>query len=83
RLRADWNCPKHLARFDWAAGPDGAVSVKVFPLDAAGARPLFAATFTPLRWAPAFPFSPQWLHRLGFDSTLVMPPLPPGAAAEL
>lgn len=88
---ANRNCPKHLARFDWAAGADSAVSVKVYPHDTAGggaeagpsATPFFAAFFTPLRWAPAFPSLPQWLHRVGLDTTLVMPPLPRGAAAEL
>ncbi|KAH9888299.1 hypothetical protein F4778DRAFT_755864 [Xylariomycetidae sp. FL2044] len=41
-------------------------------------RPLFQATFLPLRWAPAFPLSLSFLKYVGIDAGLVHPPLPAG-----
>ncbi|KHO00600.1 uncharacterized protein MAM_01378 [Metarhizium album ARSEF 1941] len=91
--RRNWNIPKHLARFDWRFGPNGRVTVKVFPHDTHGdaseatpdAVPFFQATYSPLRLAPAFPFATGWLRYLGLDTKVVMPPLPrgPGAHGEL
>lgn len=87
---ADWNTPKHLARFDWHFGPGGAVTVKVYPHDTHGdaseaqpsAVPFFQATWAPIRFVPAFPFATGWVNRLGLDTTLVMPPLPRGRGSR-
>ncbi|PHH63362.1 hypothetical protein CDD81_6059 [Ophiocordyceps australis] len=91
--RLNWNCPKHLARFVWTPGPNGAMSVSVYPHDAnhsadpletkPSSSPFFQASFSPLRVAPVFPFATRWLSWLGLDTTLVMPPLPAGLAPEL
>lgn len=87
---ADWNTPKHLARFDWHFGPGGAVTVKVYPHDTHGdaseaqpsAVPFFQATWAPIRFVPAFPFATGWVNRLGLNTTLVMPPLPRGQGSR-
>ncbi|KJZ73016.1 hypothetical protein HIM_07588 [Hirsutella minnesotensis 3608] len=88
--RINWGCPKHLARFDWDNKADGSVSVKVFPHDVSGdaseatpsATPFFQATFKTLPYAPSFPFATRWLGMLGFNTTVVMPPLPQGAGSQ-
>lgn len=84
--RLNWSCPKHLARFEWTSGPNDSVGVKVFPHDTGGDAneatpsdvPFFQASFTPVAYAPAFPFATHWLDFLGFNTTVVNPPLPPG-----
>lgn len=43
-------------------------------------EPFFSATFTSVRWCPAFPLSTRYLP---LDTTLVQPPLPAGAEAFL
>ncbi|CAJ2501259.1 Uu.00g041120.m01.CDS01 [Anthostomella pinea] len=88
--RTNWNIPKHLAKFEWGELTDGSTSVKVYPHDTSGDvseaqasdRPLFQATFQPIRWAPRFPFSLSWLKYIGFDASLVQPPLPAGDGAQ-
>ncbi|RDA88717.1 hypothetical protein CP532_4065 [Ophiocordyceps camponoti-leonardi (nom. inval.)] len=95
--RINWGCPKHLARFEWseddAAANDensGAMTVKVFPHDTTGDRseaspspvPFFQASFKPVSYAPRFPFATRWLGLLGFNTTIVMPPLPRGAGSQ-
>ncbi|PFH58720.1 hypothetical protein XA68_13318 [Ophiocordyceps unilateralis] len=88
--RINWGCPKHLARFDWTFQPNGSVSVKVFPHDTTGdvsesspsAVPFFQASFNPLNYAPRFPFATRWLGLLGFNTTIVMPPLPRGSGSQ-
>ncbi|KAK5989015.1 hypothetical protein PT974_10513 [Cladobotryum mycophilum] len=88
--RLNWNVPKHLARFDWQDSPDGSTTVKVFPHDMSGdlnesqasSVPFFQGTFKPMRYAPRFPFATRWVNYLGFDSTLVMPPLPAGSGSQ-
>ncbi|PHH71019.1 hypothetical protein CDD83_5294 [Cordyceps sp. RAO-2017] len=88
--RINWSCPKHLARFEWQTGAHGAVSVQVFPHDTAGdaseaspsAEPFFRASFRPVSYAPAFPFATRWLDYLGFNTTVVMPPLPQGRGSQ-
>lgn len=85
-----WNCPKHLARFDWDNGADGSVSVKVYPHhtsgDAAestpGPRPFFQTTFRPVPYLPAFPLATHWANYLGLETTLAQPPLPAGRGSQ-
>ncbi|KAI8944686.1 hypothetical protein F4801DRAFT_193319 [Xylaria longipes] len=88
--RANWNIPKHLARFEWDDLDGGATGVRVYPHDTTGDSsesrpnnaPLFQATFKPMRWAPSFPFSLSWLQYLGLDPSLVQPPLPAGEGSQ-
>ncbi|KAI1172023.1 hypothetical protein F4777DRAFT_23097 [Nemania sp. FL0916] len=91
--RANWNIPKHLARFEWDESAEGKTSVRVYPHDTArasgnnygtfpgsspGEKPFFQATFQPMRWAPSFPLSFSWMKYVGIDASLVQPPLPDG-----
>lgn len=90
----DWNVPKHLAKFDWTDNSDGSITAKVYPhdtlpTDSASSEsaspdhtPFFQATFKPIRYAPSFPFRTSWINYLGFDTTLVFPPLPEGAGSQ-
>ncbi len=88
---ADWNIPKHLARFEWTDLPTGAVQVKVFPHDTAGdatesqpsRAPFFQTTFKTVPFVPAIPTSTSLYGYLGIDVSLVGPPLPQGPAEEL
>ncbi|KAI1429976.1 hypothetical protein F5Y12DRAFT_709522 [Xylaria sp. FL1777] len=88
--RTNWNIPKHLARFEWEDLDGGAVRVQVYPHDTTGDIseprpcniPLFQATFTPIPWAPSFPFSFSWLRYLGLEACLVHPPLPAGKGSQ-
>ncbi|KAI1122389.1 hypothetical protein F5Y10DRAFT_287226 [Nemania abortiva] len=88
--RTNWNVPKHLARFEFDDLDDGTTVVRVYPHDTTGDIaealpsdvPLFQAKFTPLRWAPSFPFSVSWLQHLGMDPALVQPPLPAGEGSQ-
>lgn len=67
------------------------MSVSVFPHDTnqasdptesrPSANPFFTASFHPIRWLPSFPLSLSLARLLGFDLTLVHPPLPEGCAA--
>ncbi|KAL4724841.1 hypothetical protein ACLX1H_008288 [Fusarium chlamydosporum] len=93
-LAPDWNVPKHLAEFIWTDNSDGSTTVKVHPHDAVATEsgfsesatpdstPFFQATFKPIRYTPSFPFRTSWLKCLGFDTTLVFPPLPEGAGSQ-
>ncbi|KAI9152051.1 acetoacetate decarboxylase (ADC) domain-containing [Paramyrothecium foliicola] len=86
--RKNWNVPKHLAKFDWSTAADGSTSVKVYPHDEASApgytaaeaepspRPWFQATFKPVPLVPAFPLATGWVNYFGFDTRLVLPPVP-------
>ncbi|KAM0458827.1 hypothetical protein ACHAPV_005816 [Trichoderma viride] len=84
--RTNWNVPKHLAKFVWDHHPDGSTTIKIFPHDdplnpdesQPSARPFFQTTFKPMSLVPRFPFATSWADRLGFNTTLVMPPLPSG-----
>lgn len=66
------------------------MTVKVFANDTTGdateasadTKPLFQATFTPLRYLPAIPMSTKWLGYLGVDSRLAQPPLPEGKGSQ-
>ncbi|KAF4446358.1 hypothetical protein F53441_9981 [Fusarium austroafricanum] len=92
--RKNWNVPKHLAKFDWTNDSDGSTTVKVYPhdtlpLDSASTEsaspdptPFFQATFKPMRFAPSFPFRTSWINYFGFDTTLVLPPLPEGSGSQ-
>ncbi|KAI1335595.1 hypothetical protein F5Y15DRAFT_241400 [Xylariaceae sp. FL0016] len=88
--RTNWNIPKHLARFAFDDLRDGSTRVKVFPHDTTGDlsestasdKALFQATFQPIRWAPKFPLSLSLLSYIGFDATLVQPPLPEGQGSQ-
>ncbi|KAI0911838.1 hypothetical protein F4823DRAFT_584382 [Ustulina deusta] len=88
--RANWNIPKHLARFEWEDLGDGTTRVRVYPHDTTGELsepkpcniPLFQATFKPIRWTPGFPFSFSWLRYLGLPACLVQPPLPTGEGSQ-
>ncbi|KAI0187055.1 hypothetical protein EV127DRAFT_513931 [Xylaria flabelliformis] len=80
--RANWNIPKHLARFEWNELPDGKASVKIYPHDTISDRLFFQATFEPVRWAPSFPLSLSWLRYVGISTALVQPPLPDGRHAN-
>ncbi|KAL7947457.1 hypothetical protein V8C42DRAFT_286728 [Trichoderma barbatum] len=84
--RTNWNTPKHLAKFVWDHHPDGSTTIQIFPHDdpanpdesQPSSRPLFTTTFKPMRLVPRFPFATSWVDHLGFNTTLVMPPLPAG-----
>ncbi|PTB62588.1 hypothetical protein BBK36DRAFT_60611 [Trichoderma citrinoviride] len=84
--RTNWNTPKHLARFVWDHHPDGSTTIQIFPHDdprnadesQPSATPLFTTTFKPMPLVPRFPFATSWVDHLGFNTTLVMPPLPAG-----
>ncbi|RGP63331.1 hypothetical protein FSPOR_8699 [Fusarium sporotrichioides] len=92
----DWNVPKHLAEFIWTDNSDGSTTVKVYPNDTApidsssgfsesavpASTPFFQATFKPVGYTPSFPFRTSWLNYLGFDPTLVFPPLPEGTGSQ-
>ncbi|KAF4583242.1 acetoacetate decarboxylase (ADC) domain-containing protein [Ophiocordyceps camponoti-floridani] len=88
--RINWGCPKHLARFDWTTTPDSTTTVKIYPHDTTGdasesspsSTPFFQASFKPVTYAPPFPFATRWLGLLGFNTTLVMPPLPRGHGSQ-
>ncbi|KAG7292787.1 hypothetical protein NEMBOFW57_002830 [Staphylotrichum longicolle] len=45
-------------------------------------KPFFQCTIRPVRLLPSLPVSSAWLRRLGFDFTLVQPPLPEGGRAS-
>lgn len=85
-LLLDWNAPKHLAKFVWDHSPDGSTTIKIYPHDdpsnpdesRPSAVPLFQTTFKPMRLVPRFPYATSWADYLGFNTTLVMPPLPAG-----
>ena len=87
---ADWNIPKHLARFEWDESSQGTTRVRVFTHDSASGsggasaseKPLFQATFQPIRFAPYFPLNVSWTKYVGLDPALVQPPLPEGAGFE-
>ncbi|KAL6822863.1 hypothetical protein J3E69DRAFT_300815 [Trichoderma sp. SZMC 28015] len=84
--RTNWNTPKHLAKFVWDHHPDGSTTIQIFPHDdpsnldesQPSPRPFFATTFKPMSLLPRFPFATSWVDHLGFNTTLVMPPLPAG-----
>ncbi|KAF5562511.1 hypothetical protein FNAPI_3158 [Fusarium napiforme] len=90
----DWNVPKHLAKFDWTDNSNGSTTVKIYPhdtlpTDSASSEsaspdptPFFQATFKSIRYAPSFPFRTSWINYLGFDTTLVFPPLPEGSGSQ-
>ncbi|KAI1366210.1 hypothetical protein F5Y08DRAFT_301551 [Xylaria arbuscula] len=95
--RANWNIPKHLARFEWVHTADGKTKVRVYPYDTAASSDdgystisesepsdnvFFHATFQPMRWAPSFPLSFSWLKYMGIDASLVQPPLPDGRQGD-
>jgi len=88
--RKNWNIPKHLASFEFKETPDGSTSIKVFhhnvpsdPTEASPSKsPLFQASFKPIPLVPSFPTSTNLLKYLGFDATLVQPPLPEGKDAS-
>lgn len=68
----------------------GSTRVKVFPQDPEhhraetrpGEKPLFQATFQPIKYAPSIPFSLSWAKYIGVDVSLVQPPLPVGQDGE-
>ncbi|UKZ81377.1 hypothetical protein TrVFT333_009149 [Trichoderma virens FT-333] len=84
--RTNWNTPKHLAKFVWDHHPDGSTTIQIFPHDdpanpdesQPSSRPFFTTTFKPMSLVPRFPFATSWVDHLGFNTTLVMPPLPAG-----
>ncbi|KAL6872411.1 hypothetical protein HDV57DRAFT_511489 [Trichoderma longibrachiatum] len=87
--RTNWNTPKHLAKFVWDHHPDGSTTIQIFPHDGNSSNtnddesqpsptPFFTTTFKPMPLAPRFPFATSWVDHLGFNTTLVMPPLPSG-----
>ncbi|KAK7951353.1 uncharacterized protein PG986_007081 [Apiospora aurea] len=88
--RKNWNIPKHLARFEFNDLLDGSTTVKVYPHDTTGdlaetqasESPFFQATIQPLKWAPSFPLSLNFLKYIGIDASLVQPPLPTGDGSQ-
>ncbi|KAH6675371.1 hypothetical protein F5X68DRAFT_40564 [Plectosphaerella plurivora] len=84
--RVNWNIPKHMADFKWTDNKDGSRTVKVYPHDTSGGpiegtaspTPLFQATMKAIPYVPSFPLSLRIFGWLGFDFTLVHPPLPEG-----
>ena len=80
--KADWNIPKHLARFTFTGLPDKAVSITVTPLDENTTTPFFTATFKPIPYVPSFPASTSIAKYIGLDLDLVQPPLPEGKGTE-
>ncbi|KAI1333199.1 hypothetical protein F5Y16DRAFT_355069 [Xylariaceae sp. FL0255] len=88
--RTNWNIPKHLARFEFEELAGGTTRVHVYPNDTAGdasesrpnSVPFFQATFQPMSWVPSFPVSLSWMKYVGFDASLVQPPLPSGPSSQ-
>ncbi|KAL8933691.1 MAG: hypothetical protein Q9216_006251 [Gyalolechia sp. 2 TL-2023] len=83
--RKNWNIPKHIARFkytgDFSAPP---FTVQLYPEDPAIDEPFFTASLQHLGfWTPTFPFSTNFLKRLGFPNEMVQPPLPEGEPKEV
>lgn len=75
---ADWNIPKHLARFDFVEHADGSADCKVFPLAEPSATPVFQARFVPTPYLPGLPVSTRAAGWLGVDLELAQPPVPAG-----
>jgi hypothetical protein len=84
-----WNFPKHLAHFTWTDHPNGSTEIKVYPHDhrqpysttsgppnPSTTKPFFQATISPIPYLPSVPLSSALLPKLGYDLTLVQPPLP-------
>ncbi|KAL8933792.1 MAG: hypothetical protein Q9211_005578 [Gyalolechia sp. 1 TL-2023] len=83
--RKNWNIPKHIARFkftgDFSAPP---FTVQLYPEDPAIDEPFFTASLKHLGfWTPTFPFSSNFLKRLGLPTAMVQPPLPEGEPKEV
>lgn len=83
--RKNWNIPKHVARFqydgDFSAPP---FTVQIYPEDPAIDEPFFTASLQHLGfWTPTFPFSSNFLKRLGIPNAIVQPPLPEGEPKEV
>ncbi|KAI4287102.1 MAG: hypothetical protein L6R35_003639 [Caloplaca aegaea] len=78
--RKNWNIPKHIARFqytgDFSAPP---FTVQLFPEDPSVDTPFFTASLQHLGfWTPNFPFSSNFLKRMGIPNAMVQPALPEG-----
>jgi hypothetical protein len=88
---ADWNTPKHLAKFEWEETPQG-TTVQVFPhsLDPASDpsesmpsdKPFFQMTFKTTPFVPGFPLSLSLLRFVGLDLRIAHPPLPSGKGSQ-
>ena len=89
---ADWNIPKHLARFDWDTAADGSLTVKVYPYDTEtelgtteskpSSVPLLQARIKKVPYVPSFPFDTDWVKYIGMSLNCVFPPLPKGKGIE-
>ncbi|KAF2493662.1 hypothetical protein BU16DRAFT_464911 [Lophium mytilinum] len=84
--RANWNIPKHLARFSFSSPPVSATSptpksltLAVYPPDPTSTIPFFSATLTPFTWLPAIPFSTRYMP---LSAELGQPPLPAAPRAS-
>jgi hypothetical protein len=88
--REDWNCPKHLARFEFNNLDNGTVEIKVFPNDTSGDMtdsspsdtPLFKAVYKPIPFMPRIPLTTNLCKFIGIDLKVVQPPVPEGQGSQ-
>ncbi|KAF4946619.1 hypothetical protein FSARC_14155 [Fusarium sarcochroum] len=85
---------RHLAQFTWTDNSNGSTTVKVYPHDTVATDsvgpesafpdpiPFFQATFKPVPYTPSFPFRTSWINHFGFNTTLILPPLPEGSGSQ-
>lgn len=83
---ADWNVPKHLARFSFTPHPSGGTEILVFPYDTTrdttesrpSSQPFFRGIYKPISYIPSFFSSTTMAKYVGIDLHIVQPPLPEG-----
>jgi hypothetical protein len=83
-ISTDWNIPKHLANFSFKKLSNGAISIKVHPIEdgtTPSKSPYFSATFKPIPYLPSMPMSTSIAKYIGLDLNLVQPPLPKAESA--
>ncbi|KAG8818797.1 hypothetical protein FRC17_010702 [Serendipita sp. 399] len=86
--RRNWNVAKHLAKFEFKKGPNGAQEIRVYPLIPSSPgddttfsdKPCFAASATP-SWLPILPYYDTGLSP--FNLNLVQPPIEASPYAEI
>lgn len=89
-VATDWNCPKHLAHFEFNDLAGGATEIKVFPNDTSGdltdlapsETPFFRAVYKPTPLLPRLPLSTSLAKFVGIDLTVVQPPVPQGRGSQ-
>lgn len=77
----DWNMPKHLANFTFNSLKDGSIQIIVSPVLISGQKsikPFFNTIFRSIAYSPTFPMNTKLASYVGYDLSLVQPPLPLG-----